>query len=131
MVLANGFPGPGFHKRMYQRLKERAIRLLVKQHKRTRRGKVLIASGLRRDESVRRMGYRNREVNFVGCQMWVNPIFWWTKQDVYDYIKKHNLLRNPVAKILGMSGECLCGAFAHPGELEQHVRQLGDDYRRV
>jgi 3'-phosphoadenosine 5'-phosphosulfate sulfotransferase (PAPS reductase)/FAD synthetase len=117
MVLKFGFPGPAMHHRMYQRLKERPVRKLVKQCKRRVRDKVLIATGIRRDESLIRMGYAGREVNFVGSQMWVNPMYWWTKQSFIDYRNHHSLRRNPVAEMLGLSGECLCGAHAHKGEL--------------
>jgi hypothetical protein len=61
-------------------------------------------------------GYINREINFVGSQMWVNPLFHWSKQRFHEYIHAYELKRNPVSEILGFSGECLCGAFAHPGE---------------
>lgn len=116
LVLDHGFPGPPHHYKMYQRLKERCVRMLVKRHKQRMRDKVLIASGIRKGESRIRMAYINREINFVGSQMWVNPLFHWSKQRFHDYIREHGLKRNPVSEILGFSGECLCGAFAHPGE---------------
>lgn len=80
LVMERGFPGPPHHYKMYQRLKERCVRLLVKRHKKRMRDKVLIASGIRKDESRIRMGYINREINFIGAQMWVNPLFHWPKQ---------------------------------------------------
>lgn len=113
-----GFPGPPGHRMMYSRLKERAIRVLVKRHKTARLDRILLATGIRHDESVRRMGYGDRQVNRSGAQVWVNPIYWWPKASRDAYIAKHDLPVNPVSQILGMSGECLCGAFAHPGELE-------------
>lgn len=116
LVLAHGFPGPALHYKMYQRLKERCVRLLVKRNKLRRRDKILIATGIRKDESQIRMGYVNREINFVGSQMWVNPLFHWPKSWFHLYIHDNKLRRNPVSEILGFSGECLCGAFAHPGE---------------
>lgn len=118
IVRQHGFPGPGMHGRMYQRLKERGIRKLVASRKAKphSREKVLIATGIRQDESQRRMGYGGNEVNFVGSQMWVNPLYWRTKAWFMDYIAANDLPRSPVSKMLGMSGECLCGAFAHPGE---------------
>jgi 3'-phosphoadenosine 5'-phosphosulfate sulfotransferase (PAPS reductase)/FAD synthetase len=117
LVMEHGFPGPAHHYKMYQRLKERCIQFLVRRTKRKGSNeRVLIISGLRRDESKRRSGYVHREVNEINYQRWVNPLFWWTGQDVYDYIQKHNLPRNPVSEVLGMSGECLCGAYAQPGE---------------
>jgi 3'-phosphoadenosine 5'-phosphosulfate sulfotransferase (PAPS reductase)/FAD synthetase len=116
MVLQYGFPGPAMHCKMYSRLKERAVEKLVRDHKQHRMDKIAIVTGIRRDESKRRMGYVDREIDFKGAQMWVNPHYWSTKAQFMDYIREQKLERNPVAEMLGMSGECLCGAFAHSGE---------------
>jgi 3'-phosphoadenosine 5'-phosphosulfate sulfotransferase (PAPS reductase)/FAD synthetase len=48
----------------------------------------------------------------------VNPILKWSGIDVSRYIEEHGLERNPVVDKLHRSGECLCGALAHPRELE-------------
>jgi 3'-phosphoadenosine 5'-phosphosulfate sulfotransferase (PAPS reductase)/FAD synthetase len=116
-----GFPGPDGHQLMYARLKERCVRVLVKRAKvgHSRRAKVLIVSGIRHDESVIRMGYAGREINKVGAQVWINPLYWWTKAERDAYNAASGLPENPVTKALGMSGECGCGAFAHSGELER------------
>lgn len=117
LVMKWGFPGPPFHQRFYNRLKGRAIEAVVRAHKRKySREKVMFATGIREDESVRRMGYGGREVNFVSSQMWVNPLYWRPKSWFMNYIAEHKLPRSPVSQTLGMSGECLCGAFAHAGE---------------
>ncbi len=145
MVLKHGFPGPAMHHRMYARLKERPVRLLVKRAKQKRRDKVMIATGIYKEESQIRMGYGERNINFVGSQMWVNPFYWWPKQRFMDYLARHGIKRSPVAEALGMSGECLCGAHAHRGEkalirtvdpataayldeLERDVRKAGHDW---
>lgn len=119
IVQKHGFPGPAMHLRMYQQLKERAVRLLIKRNKTRHSDKVMIATGIRHDESERRSGYVGQEVSFNGAAMWVNPLYWWTKSMMADYVKLQGLRRNPVSEMLGMSGECLCGAYAHPGELAQ------------
>lgn len=116
IVLEHGFPGPHMHRKMYARLKERPVRLLVKRAKRHVRDKVLIATGIYKEESQNRMGYSQRNINFVGSQMWVNPFYWWPKARFMDYLEQHQIRRSPVSELLGMSGECLCGAFAHKGE---------------
>lgn len=116
LVLKHGFPGPSGHQMMYSRLKERAIRKLVKQAQKFRGDRVLLATGLRHDESVRRMRYAGNEINRIGSQLWVNPIYWWSVSDRDAYIEEHGLPINPISSALGMSGECLCGAFAHKGE---------------
>ena len=116
LVMRHGFPGPDGHGMMYARLKERPIRELVRRAQGKRGDKVMLATGIRHDESVRRMRYSGREVNHVGSQLWVNPIYWWTPYQRDAYIKERGLPINPISADLGMSGECLCGAFAHKGE---------------
>jgi 3'-phosphoadenosine 5'-phosphosulfate sulfotransferase (PAPS reductase)/FAD synthetase len=113
-----GFPGPDGHKLMYQRLKERCVYELVRRAKvgHKRNAKVLIATGIRNDESLIRMGYAGREVNKVRAQIWTNPFYWTTKEERDAYNAASGMPRNPIADALGMSGECGCGAFAHPGE---------------
>lgn len=116
LVIERGFPGPAMHRKMYSRLKERCVEKLVRESKKNWKDKILIATGLRHDESARRAGYAGREINFKGAQMWVNPMYWVSKSLMMNYIKFHGLQRNPVSELLGMSGECLCGAYAHAGE---------------
>lgn len=116
-VLKHGFPGPAMHGRMYAHLKERAVRKLVRDNKVSRRDKVMLLTGICHDDSVRRSGYGNSIIDFVGSQMWVNHLYWAGATWLHHYINKVGIPRNPVARELGMSGECLCGAFASPGEL--------------
>ncbi len=114
-----GFPGPDGHQLMYSRLKERGIRLLLRRTQTKRGERVLFATGIRHDESVRRMKYGGREVNRDGAMVWANPLYWWTKAQRDEYNRASGLPKNTVCDDLGMSGECGCGAFAHKGELER------------
>jgi len=118
LVLERGFPGPAHHKKMYARLKERCVEKLVRDTKKHRMDKVAIVTGIRHDESQVRAGYAGREINRTGAQVWQNPLYWWGKGDFHRYLKANDLQTNPVSDMLGMSGECLCGAFAHKGEKE-------------
>ena len=118
MVLEHGFPGPGMHGKMYQRLKERCVRELHRRYKQERGNKIMLITGIRHDESQIRAGYKNSIINIVDGVAWVNAFYWWSQQEKYNYIKDHGLKVNPVNKIIGMSGECLCGAYAHKGELD-------------
>lgn len=119
-VLEHGFPGPGKHGQMYQRLKERAIRLAVRAAKagRHRNDLVLMVSGIRHDESTIRAGYQ-RVVSKVDAQIWLNPLYWADAATFRRLREVYAVPENPVRRILGMSGECACGCFASPGELEQ------------
>ena len=118
LVLERGFPGPANHWKMYQRLKERGFRQIRKQlveNKRSRR--VLFIAGRRRAESHRRTNIprMEREKSVV----WVSPLYDWSDEDMNEYRRSREIPRNPVTDMLHMSGECLCGAFAAPGELEE------------
>lgn len=126
LVIDQGFPGPAHHWKMYQRLKERCIRQLLRDHvdPNDRRRKMVLVSGRRRNESKRRMktttkpittGLKNPSPRIV----WVNPIIDWMSSEKDQYIKDNGLERNSVVDTLCMSGECLCGAFAKPGELNE------------
>jgi 3'-phosphoadenosine 5'-phosphosulfate sulfotransferase (PAPS reductase)/FAD synthetase len=120
LVLERGFPGPGHHWKMYSRLKERALDLarhdLGVANSRTKAA-VFIA-GRRRAESERRQDVPLYESD--GSVIWVSPLAMWTKLDLNTYREMFDdVPRNEVSDLLHMSGECLCGAFAKPGELEE------------
>jgi 3'-phosphoadenosine 5'-phosphosulfate sulfotransferase (PAPS reductase)/FAD synthetase len=117
LVMRWGFPGPPGHGVMYNRLKERQIRRLIRDHKISNR-KILLVSGCREQESTRRMGTVT-PIDPDGRRIWVAPFTHMDAVEVRDYMDQHELPRNPVKQYLEMSGECLCGAFAHEGELEE------------
>lgn len=113
---ALGFPGPGQHHRCYQRLKERALRAMLKKEKvgHPRSARVLALTGVRRDESKRRA---NREpLTREGSLAFCNPLIDWTNEDMRLYRETHKLAQSDVAALIHRSGECNCGSFAAPGE---------------
>lgn len=118
LVVERGFPGPAMHYKMYQRLKERCLEQarndLVGN---PRRERLLFLAGRRRSESTRRaqIPLHERRKSII----WASPIALWTKLDLNAYAAAYDVPRNPVSEVLHMSGECLCGAFAHPGELDE------------
>jgi len=120
LVLDQGFPGPGHHFKMFQRLKERAIdqmqRELIENPYRQR---VVYLAGRRRSESQRRQGIPEAERN--RSKVWVSPLVNWTKLDLTTYRTMQAAEGDPVpvnevSDLIHMSGECLCGSFASPGE---------------
>lgn len=113
-----GFPGPAQHFRMYARLKERALRVAIREAKKNRKDRVLLVTGVRASESERRMGTVG-VCERRGAAVWLNPIYDWKKGDCLEYIADHKIERNPVAVLIHKSGECLCGAFAKPDELRE------------
>jgi 3'-phosphoadenosine 5'-phosphosulfate sulfotransferase (PAPS reductase)/FAD synthetase len=123
LVLERGFPGPAMHFKMFSRLKERARdevrRELITDRRRQR---VLFIAGRRRAESKRRTNIPLMEKD--GTAIWASPLAMWTKEDmgVYRAISAADgdpVPFNRVSDAIGMSGECLCGAFAQEGELER------------
>lgn len=124
IVLSEGFPGPGKHWKMYQRLKLRCIEQMQaeliggKRWSYSRR--VLLLAGRRVQESKRREQRDIPQVERHKSAVWCSPLRNWTALDLNDYRRRFpDCPRNPVADFLHMSGECLCGSFAKPGELDE------------
>lgn len=117
LIKKYGFPGPAQHYIMYQKLKEDP--LLKARGMFSKRGHMLMfITGRRRDESARRSNID--PINVKKNIAWVAPIVNWTKQDMLLYRKINpDIPRNQVSDLIHMSGECLCGAFAHKDEREE------------
>ena len=132
-----GFPGPAGHKVMYRHLKDEPLmrfrRSVVGGEGRTK--KIVYLGGMRWAETDRR--FRNAEaIDQDGAIVWVSPIVHWTDAHMREYRARHRcqqqhehaphrlcfdgaLPLNEVTEHLHMSGECLCGAYAKPGELDE------------
>ena len=120
LVKEYGFPGPAHHTKMYNRLKERPLRMMLRELDRKRSDKVVLVSGIRKYESKRRMRHVVKPLQvWEGTKIWVAPIWELDKVDVGQYMQDHGLQRNEVVDALHKSGECLCGAFAKHGELSE------------
>lgn len=115
----DGLPGPGMHRIAYSRLKERPLRRFSTDQKLSWNGKVALLTGIRHDESEKRMGYGDSIVDQDRCRVWINPLYRVTAAEMRALRDHFDLPRNEVADALHFSGECLCGAFARPGELEE------------
>jgi 3'-phosphoadenosine 5'-phosphosulfate sulfotransferase (PAPS reductase)/FAD synthetase len=115
-----GFPGPAMHFKMYQRLKERAIEQVQREViTNSRRERFVVILGRRRTESQRRS--RVTSIDRRGARLNVSPLVNWTKADLNTYrlwsaSVGETLPRNVASDLIHMSGECLCGSFASPGE---------------
>lgn len=111
------FPMPQDHIWTYINLKRNAIEQVVREQKEQQDDRVLLVTGVYADESNRRAGFHQTEKR-RGAQVWLNPCFEWSDADMGQYRLENDLPVNEVAAELGKSGECLCGAYAHPGDLE-------------
>jgi len=119
LVRAYGFPGPGHHFKMYQRLKERSLeqirRELISDPYQER---IAFIAGRRRSESQRRFAVPASERR--GSTVWVSPLIDWTKFDLTTYrLMMGDVPVNEVSDLIHMSGECCCGSFAKEGEREE------------
>lgn len=113
-----GFPGPGHHSQVYRYLKERQVERLVREHKQSWRDRIMLVSGVRREESERRMGTAE-EVRRNGAQVWVAPIIDWTAEQRLPYMERMGIKPSPVVQSIHRSGECNCGAYGSPRELDE------------
>lgn len=118
IVMEMGFPGPAMHQTFYNLLKERALREVRRQFVTERGQRIMFLGGTRKSESRRRMG-SVREVDRDGSIVWVSPLAWWTNAEMAEYRRRFATPVSEVVTNLHMSGECLCGAFAKPGELNE------------
>lgn len=128
-----GLPGPGMHPLAYRMLKERALAAFAQRMK-TRRGPdaLIYVTGVRNEESKVRMGTVERwKVDKKKGWSWLAPNFDWTKADCNALIGRYGIARSPVVDTLHMSGECLCGTFASPGERSEIRLWYPDADRRI
>lgn len=129
-----GFPsGPRSHSSMYWHLKQRPLDALIRQAKRRRGDHVVLVTGIRTSESVRRMGSgisvpMRRDDH---CRVWVNPILEWSALDCSRYMADAGVARSPVVDLLHRSGECLCGALARADELIELERWFPAPAQRI
>ena len=119
-VLSYGFPGPGFHNRIMGKLKYKTMRdfalTIDKKHH-------CLISGVRKYESDRRNANYPEPIQSDGNLWFASPFFYRTSEEVYNYVHVNGLRITPVHDVLGMSGECMCGAFAGRGE-KKLIREL-------
>lgn len=122
-VARYGTPGPAEHPKMYQRLKERCINMVQKDFTRPAGTPIMYVSGIRKQESKKRMGYLSPVTRGQYADgrprmtVWVNPLFYWSAEDVTRYRYAARLPKNEVKDRCHISGECLCGCMADEDEM--------------
>jgi len=125
LVYRYGFPGPGMHGLFMNYLKGRCIR----EFKRKYPGAAL-ASGVREQESSRRKFHVRPVSTFEGVTVHA-PIFDWSTDRVMAYVQDKGYGRPLSYVTLGISGDCLCGAFAREHEREAIEAHYPDVNRRL
>ena len=82
-------------------------------------------TGLRREESNKRLGYRDIDRNPLVPVAQINPILDWTCCDIWEYIAANALPVNPLYKYFERIG-CWCCPFRTDGESRQ-IKELFPD----
>lgn len=109
------FPHTGMHSAIMGYLKWHPMRTWNSQQLED----ILFISGRRKKESKRRMRMKsNKQYDETEGMKFYSPIYYWTTQEVWNYIKEHNLLISPIYETMHISGDCFCGAFAQKGEAQ-------------
>lgn len=111
-----GFPHSGIHNTVMGFLKWHPIRKWYYEQKKLGRN-ITYISGRRKLESARRKKMKtNKEHLVMDGMKFFSSIFNWTTEQVWEYLKEHNIERSPIYNTMHMSGDCLCGAFSQRGE---------------
>lgn len=129
VLFRGGFPhGNQSHNSMLFYLKQQPLNRWFK----TIRGKVGLVTGIRKQESVRRMGAGiSVPIRPDGRKVWLSPILDWSKVDCGRLIAAEGLARNRVVDFLHRSGECLCGALAQEAEIHEIAAWFPDETARI
>jgi 3'-phosphoadenosine 5'-phosphosulfate sulfotransferase (PAPS reductase)/FAD synthetase len=109
-----GFPQPASHSWAYRYFKEHTLDRVANDM--VCEGKPEFYTGVRKDESDRRMRTISDERQERDRWVWASPIMDWSEEDCEAYIDEHELPKSPVVENIHRSGECYCGAFARRDE---------------
>ena len=112
-----GFPGANMHSAIMKLLKYNTMKKFIQEPEFKGKHPAIIG-GVRKFESVRRLGSYNSPITQETDLWFVNPIFYETDEQVYKYFIENGLKRSPSYETLGFSGECMCGSFASRGEAQ-------------
>jgi 3'-phosphoadenosine 5'-phosphosulfate sulfotransferase (PAPS reductase)/FAD synthetase len=121
-VLQYGFPGPAIHHMVMGMLKFKTMRDFALSI--DRKNHCLI-SGVRKYESIRRLGNYAEPINSDGSLWFGSPFFYKSTEEVYRYVHENGLSVTPVHDVLGFSGECMCGSFGNFHE-KKMIRSLDE-----
>lgn len=135
VVKQHGFPGKTktAHSWMYRWLKDHTVGSIISSIRQNKRNRpIVIISGARKYESVRRMG-TSKDITVQGNNIWVNICNEWTNGEVHAFATDNNLdkYRSPISKSIGISGECFCGCFSSKGELNEVKIASPSTYEKI
>lgn len=139
LVKKHGCPyTPGSHSAVYNRLKDRAIEQMLRDHKtyrpdklkykHKRYDKILFLTGIRQSESIKRSKLKSpiQRKSERSAAVFANPIFYWSEEDLLKYHVENDLPTNPFYDTVGGSGDCQCNFlnFINLETLKKHSPNL-------
>jgi 3'-phosphoadenosine 5'-phosphosulfate sulfotransferase (PAPS reductase)/FAD synthetase len=117
VVRKYGFAGPAAHGKMYVWLKERALDAFTGLQKGHRLDNIMLITGVRAEESARRMG-TSADIQKDGSKIWVAPLIDWGAREMQEHRTYYSVPMSPASSTIHISAECLCGAYGDPTELD-------------
>lgn len=116
LMLETSCPSYFLHPMYMAYLKQKTTERFVKE-KENRKNNIVLVTGIRKFESERRFGNFEFPIQLAKKNVkYVCPVFFWEDREKYEYSILNNIKGAPAKKMLGHSGECLCGSFAHKHE---------------
>ncbi len=109
-----GFPKPTNHSWIMHNLKSKPVDKWFRKEIKNRM--ITFVSGIRRSESLKRKKLYKEEVIFYQGKEFRYPILEWSRLKRDNYIKVHKLPISPFYATLGISADCMCGAYSSRGE---------------
>ena len=145
ICLEFGFPGPSFHRVVMGFLKFQPMRNFFMS---LNDEKASFVSGIRQMESKRRAKNFTSPYNEDSNMWFTAPFYYYTNEEMYKMRITQNIKTSPAYETgVGISGDCLCGAYASYQEkaalkkadphlatyiewLEEGVKQFGTEYAK-
>lgn len=114
-----GFPHADQHDDVMRYLKKKALVGFAMANTNSKKmERIALISGVRQKESVRRAV----NAQIIGIDqdtpriIWISPVYYWTTEEAYAYVNKHDYELSESYTSLHLSGDCLCGAYAQKQE---------------
>jgi len=122
LVLEHGFATKGSHRIWMGYLKFQSWFYFMRDYVRTVKGENAgFISGVRKSESKQRKDikkYTRSPVDKNATMVFIKPFLYKDGRQLWDYFLDNKLEKTPTYEWLNRSGECYCGAYTEPWDLQ-------------
>lgn len=150
-ALNKGFATKGSHRIWMGYLKYHSWYYFIRDYARKTKGQnPIYISGVRKKESKQRdqiKNYTREPIDKNATMTFARPMFFQNGVQLWDYFLENNLEKTPTYEWLNRSGECYCGAYTEPWDLqmmkthdrfafdtiqwmEEQIKLLGTEYAK-